>query len=122
MQYVPLGAAVCCCGFEPSAEKLARVWMILALGEFTRTSISHSSCSQKSSRHQSPEVRHGPEAALTLPYTPRKKTRLGTPLRNSMVAGKRGRNMRNPVEDRRNRDSSSLASTVAITAPAFGFW
>src|ERR1700686_2655227 len=61
-----------------------------------RISRSHSSCRQESSRHQSPEVRHGPEAATTSPRRPRKETRAGRPSRISTLAGGAGRNIRKP--------------------------
>src|ERR1700719_2105377 len=61
-----------------------------------RISTSHSSCRQESSRHQSPEVRHGPEAATTSPRRPRKETRAGRPSRISTLAGGAGRNIRKP--------------------------
>src|ERR1700726_1690805 len=63
-----------------------------------RISTSHSSCRQESSRHQSPEVRHGPEAATTSPRQPRKETRAGRPSRISTLAGGAGRNIRKPEE------------------------
>ncbi len=64
-----------------------------------------------------PRARSGDDAAAHST----KENSAGDAVAQFEVAGKRGRNMRNPAEDRRDRDSSSLASTVAITAPAFGF-
>ena len=50
-----------------------------------------------SSRHQSPDVRHGPEAAATSPRRPRKETRVGRPSRSSTLACGAGRNTRKPA-------------------------
>ena len=83
-----------------------------------RTSISHSSCVHPSSRHQSPEVRHGPDAAKTSPRIPLNETHASRPSRISTLAGKEGLKTRNEAAFVSAMRSVMLRSTNASISPA----
>src|SRR2546426_6697404 len=65
--------------------------------------MSHSSLTQTSARHQSPEVRHGPEAQITLPrtrpadFTSYALMRVGRPCLVCTSARQGGRKTLNPI-------------------------
>src|SRR5437879_7907554 len=78
-------------------------------------STSHSSQCQASSRHHSPEVRHGPEAAATLPCILGKEICTGRPSRKVTLARGAGRKTRKAaIVSRSEEHTSELQSPMYL--------
>src|ERR1700722_3724592 len=80
-------------------------------------SRSHSSSFHGSLLHQSPDVRHGPDAARTLPHTPPKKMRAGASSPISIFTGMAGRKTRNAVA---GKSHVEVGGQTAKSIAAFG--